>query len=204
MLNPLIDAIFLVISDQQIHKVHTISRSVDINEVLPKLDKDPYKDLFKKNFLIMNALYQLQQELFDDGYYLHISSMHIELFELKENTLADKEALRDYYLDWRNYETSEQEIIELLDDFWQQLGKYKVMKNASNERIKDLCLRWALPYPYDHQNLKKCWRQYAVAHHPDKESGSTERFKQLKDEYELLKAHLNTVNSRGVRETFCP
>ncbi|MBD1582678.1 DNA-J related domain-containing protein [Pseudoalteromonas sp. S16_S37] len=194
MLNPLIDAIFIVISNQQIHKVHTISCAVELNKVLPKLDKDPYKDLFKKNFLIMNALYQLQQELLNDGYYLHISSMHIQLCELKKNTPADKEALRDYYLDWRNYETSQQEIVELLDDFWQQLGTYKPKEKVSNECIKALCIQWDLKYPYDLAQLKKCWRQYAVAHHPDKQSGCTERFKQLKEEYELLKAHLIMVN----------
>ena len=35
--------------------------------------------LFKKHFMTMNALYQLQQELYEDGYFLFITSVKISL-----------------------------------------------------------------------------------------------------------------------------
>ncbi|BBN80101.1 molecular chaperone DnaJ [Pseudoalteromonas sp. A25] len=194
MLNPLIDAIFIAISDQQIHKVHTIGHAINVNEILPKLDEEPYKDLFKKNFLIMNALFQLQQELINEGFYLHVSSMHIQLSEHKKNTPIGKDTLRDYYLNWANYETSKQEIVELLDSFWQRLNTLKPMTHTPIDKIKALCSKWQLSYPYDVRQLKTCWRQYAVTHHPDKASGCAEHFKQLKNEYELLKAHIMTLS----------
>ncbi|CAH9065607.1 hypothetical protein PSECIP111951_03747 [Pseudoalteromonas holothuriae] len=194
MLNPLIDAIFMVVSDQHAHKVHTISTTLNISKNLSQLDKDPHKDLFKRNFLIMNALYQLQQELIHEGFYLSVSSMHIQLTELGKSTPQAHDELRSYYLDWTNYETSEQDVIELLDSFWQKFARVKPTILTTEDQIQSICQQWQLSYPYKAFQLKKSWRQHALTHHPDKTDGNGERFKQLKYEYELLKAHLKTLN----------
>ena len=55
--------------------------------------------------MIMNALYQLQQELYEDGYFLSITSVKISLQTLNAKTettmLTDngERKLREYYLD---------------------------------------------------------------------------------------------------------
>ncbi len=44
-------------------KVHTLAAHLNELGFMPILDASPDKDLFKRNFLIMNALYQLQETL---------------------------------------------------------------------------------------------------------------------------------------------
>ncbi|WP_105166520.1 DNA-J related domain-containing protein [Pseudoalteromonas sp. T1lg23B] len=194
MINPLVDAIFLIISDQKVHKVHTIAGILSHQQAFPQLDKEPNRELFKKNFLIMNALYQLQGELLQEGLFLSISSMHIQLCEVLQNTPQSRDPLRDYYLDWQNYEATKEEVIALLDTFWQSFGTTHLPKHTPTTVIKDICKHWQLPYPYQKQQLKRVWRQQAVVQHPDKQEGCTQRFKQLKAEYDLLKAHLVVID----------
>lgn len=45
-------------------KVHILAAHLSEKELMPVLDSRPDKDLFKRNFLIMNALYQLQETLY--------------------------------------------------------------------------------------------------------------------------------------------
>ncbi|CAM4282784.1 DNA-J related domain-containing protein [Pseudoalteromonas byunsanensis] len=194
MLNPLVDTIFLIISDQQIHKVHTLAGMLSHQQVFPKLDEEPNKELFKKNFLIMNALYQLQNELLQEGLYLSVSGMHIQLSNISKKTPQTSDPLRDYYLDWQNYETTKDEVIELLDAFWQNFDSPSSLTSVPAAVIQDICKHWQLPYPYQRQQLKKVWRQQAVIQHPDKDEGCAKRFKQLKEEYDLLKAHLVVID----------
>ncbi|OHU84575.1 MULTISPECIES: DNA-J related domain-containing protein [Pseudoalteromonas] len=194
MLNPLVDTIFLIICDKKVHKVHTLAGKLGHRRAFPQLDSEPNKELFKKNFLIMNALYQLQTELLQEGLFLSVSSMHIQLVDISKNTPLPPDPLRDYYLDWENYETTKEEILELLDTFWQSFAAPSIPTNIPTTVIQDICKHWQLPYPYQRQQLKRTWRQQAVLQHPDKDAGCEQRFKQLKEEYDLLKAHLAVID----------
>ncbi|MCF7502072.1 DNA-J related domain-containing protein [Pseudoalteromonas sp. L1] len=190
MVNPLIDEIFCLLIRQPIWKVHTLASALSETNHIKALDDGPQKDLFKRNFLVMNALYQLQLQLFPD-YHLRIASLHIELLNTPSHTaLLQAEPLRDYYLDWHNYDTSNDEIEALLDNFWQRFAQQPCVKTAKltpfqHQEIRE---RWNLNTEYSLKDVQKRWRQLALKHHPDKQ-GSAAVFKQIQDEYEQLKLY---------------
>ncbi|MEI5640169.1 MULTISPECIES: DNA-J related domain-containing protein [unclassified Pseudoalteromonas] len=190
MFNPLVDAIFNLICQSEQLKVHTIAAELMRQQQLPQLDDDPNKDLFKRNFLIMNALYTLQGELAEQQQYLHVAALNVYLDkEPSQVNISQSDPLREYYLDWQNYETSSAEVAELLDNFWRRFGQQQPLVSAKNVDIGAIAQRWGLPEHYDRAKLSKYWRRLALAHHPDK-AGDEERFKELQDEYEALKLAL--------------
>ncbi|NUZ12883.1 molecular chaperone DnaJ [Pseudoalteromonas sp. McH1-7] len=194
MFNPLTDVIFRLICQKRSWKVHTIAAELLSQQVLPRLDKDDSKDLFKRNFLIMNALYQLQQELIKDGQYLHIEALNIHLSPLCDShQLAQHDPLRSYYLDWQHYETSSEEVSQLLDSFWRKFASTNAGQPyaVSSHELAGIIIKWQLPKDYDRKQLSRTWRKLAFAHHPDK-SGDEETFKCLMNEYEILKHALST------------
>lgn len=194
MFNPLTDVIFRLICQNQSLKVHTIAAALMEQQQLPRLDEDENKNLFKRNFLIMNALYQLQQEVLAEGQYLHVEALNIYLApQLDKHPLALDDPLRSYYLDWQHYETSSEEVSALLDNFWQQFtfsGARQQLAIKPDE-LNAIKTRWQLPEDYDRRMLSQCWRKLALTHHPDK-SGDEETFKRLMNEYEILKQALST------------
>ncbi len=189
MLNPLIDEIFELLINNKVWMVHTLASELKERGLLDTLAADPGRDLFKRNFLIMNALYQLQQQVMPKQQLL-IKSLHIELVsDPRQNQLHPNDPLRDYYLNWQNFETSTAEINALLDSFWQRSSKPKQHEAPlSAQQHQQLIARWQLVQPITLKTLQKRWRQLAVQHHPDKQGGDNEVFKQLKMEYEQLKA----------------
>ncbi|MCG9758209.1 MULTISPECIES: DNA-J related domain-containing protein [unclassified Pseudoalteromonas] len=194
MFNPLTDVIFRLICQNQSLKVHTIAAALMEQQQLPRLDEDENKNLFKRNFLIMNALYQLQQEVFAEGQYLHVEALNIYLSPHSgEHQLALDDPLRSYYLDWQHYETSGEEVSALLDNFWQHFAFNGARRqiDIKADELNAIKTRWRLPNSYDRRVLSQCWRKLALTHHPDK-SGDEETFKRLMNEYEILKQTLST------------
>ncbi|NKC20544.1 DNA-J related domain-containing protein [Pseudoalteromonas galatheae] len=194
MFNPLTDVIFRLICQNQSLKVHTIAAALMEQQQLPRLDEDENKNLFKRNFLIMNALYQLQQEVFAEGQYLHVEALNIYLSPHSgEHQLALDDPLRSYYLDWQHYETSGEEVSALLDNFWQRFAFNGARRqiDIKADELNAIKTRWRLPNSYDRRVLSQCWRKLALTHHPDK-SGDEETFKRLMNEYEILKQTLST------------
>jgi len=123
-------------------KIHTLAASLDTLLAPGSLDSCPNKDLFKRNFLIMNALYQLQGEFASSEHWLHISSLQIELrpsAAAKGLTLPDP--LREYYLNWHNYETSGDEVAALLDDFWLRFSQTTHHFSLSTEQLHPILER---------------------------------------------------------------
>lgn len=188
MFNPLLDIIFTELSGGKVFKVHTLAAILTQQGNLPPLDDEPNKSLFKRNFLVMNALFQLQTELLQSQQYLHIDSMSIYLSSKLDKRLMIDSPLRDYYLDWRNYDTSTQEIEGLLTHFWQTLHTKNKVKPITETQLQALCQAWQLPYPFTQKQLSKKWRQHALASHPDKNPAGGEVFKRLHDEYIKLKS----------------
>lgn len=196
MLNPLIDEIFELILTQETWMVHTLALKLQQQGSISTLDVQPERDLFKRNFLIMNALYQLQQQL-QPAQHLAIASLQITLTDTApHNSVQQLDPLRDYYLDWQNYETTSDEIEELLNDFWQRFASHKKPQQALDRKAYDTLLhRWQLAKQCSLKDIQKRWRQLAMQYHPDKETGDTEKFKELKNEYEQLKASCSTIEN---------
>ncbi|WP_338365178.1 DNA-J related domain-containing protein [uncultured Pseudoalteromonas sp.] len=187
MLNPLIDEIFELLLTKRVWKVHTLAATLAEQGGLPSLDANPEQNLFKKNFLIMNALFELQTQLLPK--HLIISSLHIELAEPSSN-VATPSHLKNYYLNWQNYDTSAKEIEDLLDSFWQQFNS---LTQQPAENIEPLLKAWQLPANFSMAMLQKRWRQQALKHHPDKQTGSACKFKQIRAQYEQLKRAAHKV-----------
>lgn len=141
--------------------------------------------VFKKHFMTMNALYHLQQDMFDEGYYLNISALDINICPLTQissiSTLVDdaEQKVRDYYLDWQHFEnTTESEVKALLDQFWNQY--YAVDKKLDALTVLGLNekAQW--------HEIKSSYRRLAADHHPDKGGDSTQ-FIAIREAYEILK-----------------
>lgn len=140
--------------------------------------------LFQRHFLVNNALYQLQQSLFDDGYYLAISALSIELQALTgpaDKLLVDGQqdnALRQYYLDWANFDnTSQQDVDTLLNGFWQYFTAADKQLEASQILGISVDSEWPV--------IQKAYRRLVADNHPDR-GGKAADFVRLREAYQRL------------------
>ncbi len=165
------------------YKVHELMAALRQQVVIPLLADDEQLQLFRLNFLIMNALYQLQAELHDEGWWLLISTLDIRLEPLAPrnaaSALARGEALRSYYLDWRVFwQTDREEVEALLGSFWRACER-------DEHRAEALTL-FALPAGAGPDAIRRRWRELALQHHPDR-GGDANTFIRLRWAWEHLK-----------------
>lgn len=186
MNNPLCEPIFKLLIDKKQFKINSLFEELQKLGALNALDDCVNKDLFKKNFLIMNALYQLQQQLVAEQWHLTISTLHIALESSNPNTLALHDSLRDYYLDWANYDTSLAEIEALLTSFWQNYVASNTLQVRQID-FEQLSPLWSLPHEFTLPMLQKRWRVLALGHHPDRPAGNVDTFQRLESEYQVLR-----------------
>lgn len=142
--------------------------------------------LFKKHFLLMNALYRLQDTLWrEERIWLAISPLRIA-FEAAADEAGGRAldaaaggALRDYYLDWREFEgTDGAAVTALLNGFWQRL-------HAVDARAQALrALR--LEADADWDAVQGQYRRLAAATHPDR-GGDGAQFLVVREAYEILR-----------------
>lgn len=148
-------------------------------------DAPPGSDLalFRQHFLIMNALYTLQPKFWDQGLKLTISALEIRLFQIEgseqnELSLESDQAVREYYLDWDEFTSSNDETVtKLLDSFWTRYFN----QDKYTEALKVLGIQEA----EDKQTVKNRYRKLASIHHPDK-GGCKKRFNEIKEAYDLI------------------
>jgi hypothetical protein len=108
--------------------------------------------------------------------------IHIQLGArvVGNNDVARDASLASYYLDWNNLEqTTEQDIAELLADFWRRV--------TSTEKVD-----WATSVlggilPLQKEAVISAYRAKASITHPDK-GGSHEDFVDVRQAYEILLA----------------
>ncbi|MBV1877748.1 MAG: DnaJ domain-containing protein [Pseudomonadales bacterium] len=165
--------------------------------------------LFQKNFLIMNALYNIQQACAEDGFYLVVSAMEVRLIiagqkaqkencashESAQNALSNKTGsalsnlsavdveLAAYYLDWENLDNiTHSEIQFLLDSFWH---KYNANQDAlAGKNLAALHLL-GLGKSATWLQIKASYRREVTRCHPDK-GGDAARFIAIRAAYEQL------------------
>lgn len=190
MENPLLWPILEVLRKQSSGwKVHTLASHLTEIEIMPLLDARPEKDLFKRNFLIMNALYQLQETLYPDNW-LQVQAMDIVLMPSQQvfgHEVDHSDPLRDYYLDWLNYEAEEGEVKRLLNEFWTRYREFVGSTNGKDmDRAKALSL-FKLPHDASQTEIRKTWRRLALKWHPDRQSGNSEQFRILCEAWNVLR-----------------
>ncbi len=141
--------------------------------------------LFRQHFCVMNALYQLQNNLLDQGLYLSISPLCIEIQSLSDQseetciTSGSEGKLREYYLDWRHFiDTTESELEAMLDKFWSRF-------HAMDTRIEALSV-FGLNQNATWSEIQRRYRSLAAKHHPDK-GGDQKQFITITEAYEVLR-----------------
>src|SRR5690606_11219319 len=100
---------------------------------------------------------------------LYISPLEIRLNawapELGEAQVPALSVIRDFYLDWRQYEAATEETVDsLLNDFWRKYAAQGVDEHERNEALGIL----GLTEPVDFAAIKQRYRRLAMAHHPDR------------------------------------
>ncbi|MGR5068988.1 DNA-J related domain-containing protein [Vibrio alfacsensis] len=188
--NPLLWPILEILRKQPSGwKVHTLAHKLSEQGYITSLDESPDIDLFKRNFLLMNGLYQLQGILHPDRW-LQVEAMHIVLMratEASHHVIDERDPLRDYYLDWRHYEAEQGEVRRLLNDFWRRYQRFIGGESASDiDRSKALGL-FELNKDASTGDIRKQWRKLALRWHPDRENGDAERFRVLCEAWNVLR-----------------
>ena len=186
--NPLVIPILEILkqADGDIGEYDIIQQLEQQGIVFP-VQNDSYEmTMFKKHFMTMNALYQLQQELFADGYYLCITAVRVSLHAIGEHAdtlpaVDQGEAkLRDYYLDWSQFDnTSQRDVEKLLTFFWE---KYFALDKQ--QQALDIL---GLSEDSSWQTIQQRYRQLAGRHHPDR-GGDHARFIEVREAFEVLRA----------------
>ncbi len=160
-----------------------------IEEVLPPLPDAAELALFQKHFLVMNALYQLQATLWrEERLWLSISPLAIELRAVEGETDAralqpdGEDKLRDYYLDWSEFErTGSDEVRALLDGFWRRFHAPEKLQAAFATLELAPTAVWV--------EVQAQYRRLARAAHPDR-GGDAQRFLDVRAAFELLRDQL--------------
>ncbi|QXO16462.1 DNA-J related domain-containing protein [Vibrio ostreae] len=190
MENPLLWPILEVLKRQPSGwKVHTLAAHLSELELVPVLDEAPDKDLFKRNFLIMNALYQLQEILYPKKW-LQVEAMDIVLmanFQHASHVIDAEEPLRDYYTRWEHYEASEGEVKRLLNEFWTRYRRFVGGDNLQSLERSDALRLFELQADASAIEIRKTWRKLALRWHPDRDNGDAERFRVLCAAWNVLR-----------------
>ncbi|WP_133012297.1 DNA-J related domain-containing protein [Marinomonas flavescens] len=155
---------------------------------LTDIATDVNLQLFRQHFLIMNALYQLQSSLWqEESLSLSISATHIRILPRTQVPLSNSRDINNsvdaklaaYYLDWHEYEkTNEEDVSSLLSSFYQ--GIY--LTGDREAALEALQLTQSSP---SKEEIKRQYRKLAHQTHPDR-GGDTDAFISLRQAYECL------------------
>jgi len=143
--------------------------------------------LFKKHFYLFHHLHKLRVNMVSSEHSLMISAVEIRIClkqKVDSQELSEACDLHDYYMNIENLTMTEQQIAEMLSEFWNKF--YAVDKKAQAILLFGLQERENL----DWTTIKKRFNQLAHQHHPDK-GGNEEFFFELKQAYKVLKLIFN-------------
>jgi hypothetical protein len=140
--------------------------------------------LFQTHFMLFHLLYRLQDRWLQHGKgQLHIHTLDLHLAPMPESTrfspgLVKNDPLRAYYLDFDEYRnTQEDDVIDLLTDFWQRLAAGPVPASVGEKEIEQAkqTLHWPQGVELSERTIQQQYRRLSQQHHPDK-GGDAEAF----------------------------
>lgn len=138
--------------------------------------------LFQSHFLLMHALYMLRQMWLENHHaWLEISALSIVKKPWQHSAsqaLAETDKLAEYYLDLKQLATPEEDLEQLLNDFWRRMLKPE-LKDADLTVLE-------LQEPVDLKQITRQYRRLAMHHHPDR-GGNPEKFQQIQASYQRLR-----------------
>ena len=145
--------------------------------------------LFRVHFVLFHVLYSLR-----DQYHatargtLEISAMRIRQLPYAAGIpgLAFSDPLREYYLDWQNFEqTGQEDVDSLLESFWKGFATGRTLNTADLEKA---CATLELTPAADYAEIKRQYRKLAMKHHPDR-GGNSEKLKEINGAMLILSKH---------------
>lgn len=185
--NPLLSVVLRVLREQPtgISEYELLKHIEADGEHFAQTASDTQLALFQKHFMIMNALYQLQDLLWrDEHVWLTISPLRIAI-DFIANTgesnvaLHGDDALKAYYLDWQQFlATDSAAVTELLTSFW--------TRYAANDQRDEALATLQLDVDADRDTIKRQYRRLAAASHPDR-GGDAAQFLAVRAAYEILR-----------------
>ena len=185
--NPLLAPILAqLLAADPVYKLHELMQRLANQDCLPDWETTAEIQLFRTNFLLMNGLYQLQQQLLECGTWLHVApvALHLVPICVGNSWLQQVDPLRDYYLDWRNcFVTTQQDIETLLHDFWRRYSAQPALSaQMRRQALATLGLTDTATYPM----IRQRWKQLALQHHPDRQ-GDALQFMAIRLAWEQLR-----------------
>ncbi len=186
-------------------------------ELIKTLQNPPYSlfkqdlfadelSLFQTHFVIHNALYRLRDIGLAQGTFdIDTLTTQLSLIKLSQcstsktkvvtNTsqlTADERPevlkLREYYLDWRNFEkTGQQDVADLLASFWQTYSTFD--SKQQNQQLQLALKAMEFEQIPSHSELKAKYKKLSIQLHPDK-GGCAEDFHVLQQHYHILKSYV--------------
>ena len=137
--------------------------------------------LYRTHFMLFHVLYHLADELAQSQQaLLEISALSIRCGEYRagEQRLAQTDAVREYYLDWQNYDQADAKVVdELIASFWIGLHRQYDRKDALNTL--------GLSDPVDDGIIRKAYQRLAMEYHPDR-GGDDEKIQMINAAARLL------------------
>lgn len=155
------------------------------------LSDDDQVSLFQTHFLVMNALYQLQDMFWEEDYVLHISPLEIFLspkLNAQQTDLNNESdhKLKSYYLDLNQaFTATREEVDQLLNRFWERFFSPDEIHNAL------ITLELNTQSTPSFSEIKQAYRRKSNQCHPDK-GGEAQEFIAVSEAYEVLKKYVNS------------
>jgi hypothetical protein len=126
---------------------------------------------FSENFLLMNAIYQIQQQDYDAGFYLLFDGLYIHYQSIEKceafgmELSQPKDVMADYYLDWSNYDAVDlSELQSMMQRFWSRLSDSDQLTQA----FQTLEIDDANQQEVSLKLIKNQFKKLSLIHHPDK------------------------------------
>ncbi|GAA3932773.1 DNA-J related domain-containing protein [Litoribacillus peritrichatus] len=180
---------FVTVSETIVQILESEPGGISLYDLIKRLSHPPHSlldeqalrepvSLFQTNFVVMNALYQLQAQSTTHNYV--ISSLKIQQFSKSVRATQDMvidDALAKYYLDWANFNQTEEDVNQLLNSFWETM----LVMDFRDEDLSTLEIQGATTM----KAIKKQYRNLSQQHHPDK-GGDPEKFIQIQQAYDRL------------------
>lgn len=158
--------------------------------LLIKKDVDPQIAIFQKNFFVMNALYQIQRDIKNEGFILTIFPLEIFLVPnhaAAKDTLAMRDSdLAHYYLNWSNLSNiTVAEVASLFSHFWQKYRAVDKVTAALTTLEVDKNIDWS--------GIRQAYQKKIAITHPDK-GGCAADFIEVRQAYEVLSCSYHRKN----------
>lgn len=185
--NPLLGMVFKILK-KYIDEISEYQLVKILDSVAPGFSEiegdNPSEIQFRKHFMVMNALFNLQHRLIGKGVRLAITPLKIKLVKETYEDIAEMSehnpdtTLRDYYINWENYDVENPSHIKLLlNQFWE-----RYLGNDNRSIALDIL---GLPADARWESVKQSYRRLAAIHHPDR-GGETQQFNSIREAYEFL------------------